>query len=868
LVRTRAPRVIYALLFVYIAISLGYHLVGSVSLIVGYFDLRHQVQEPEFETNWYRPVVTSATGAAKQSGLAPGNIVESLNGVPYTGRAQMQADRWYALPGDNLDVGVRRSDGSRATFAIPLKGYSLQFHFGETVFAIVLQIVIPLVCLLAGYWVVFARPMDPNAWFILILLSYPQAYISVSTFNWWPGPWMVLRLAWHLALEIMAPAAILWFGLLFPERSRIDIRLPWLKWAVMILLMCSLGVALASDYGTWYNFQFLTVHVEAVDAIATSVVNWVTLLCVVLYWVAIFAKLRTASTSDGRRRLRVLCVGSGFGLGSALVMWGLLPRFGINPANIQWLGYLSAILMLVFPFTLAYVVLVQRALDVHILVRMGTRYLLARTTFFLVQLAAILLLVFRVVVPLLKSDQLYPTILLPVLLIAILWRLHFGGRSGVERMRERLDRRFFREAYNTENVLSELAVQARSIGDPGKLIQTVSSRVSEVLHVPRMAVLLRRGDTFQLQTAEGPGFDGPLFLAEQSLPVQHLVRTNAPAVLYRDQPEVWFEQAGRNEKHALNELHAEVLLPLAGRNRLMGVMVLGPKRSEEPYSPSDLQLLASIGVQAGLGLEVNDLAQSLAEEAARHQRVQREVEIAREVQQRLFPQIPEVAGMDLAGHCRPALGVGGDYYDVVPLDDGRLMIAIGDVSGKGIAAALLMASLRASLRGIVDTGSQDLARMVWKLNRLIHESSTANRYATLFFAIYDPGARELRYVNAGHNPPIVLRGPGGREEAIHLEACGPVVGLLKDVVYEEQSLQLMPGDLFIGYTDGISEAMTLADEEFGEERIQAAVAAVRERSSKEVLGAVFREADAFTAGAPQYDDMTLLVFAVSQCTKL
>jgi sigma-B regulation protein RsbU (phosphoserine phosphatase) len=364
---------------------------------------------------------------------------------------------------------------------------------------------------------------------------------------------------------------------------------------------------------------------------------------------------------------------------------------------------------------------------------------------------------------------------------------------------------------------------------------------------------------FRLQTASGPDVDQPLFLAEQSLPVQHLVRTSSPAVLYRDQPEVWFEEAGGSEKQALNELHAEVLLPLTGRNKLMGVMVLGPKRSEEPYSPSDLQLLASIGVQAGLGLEVNDLAQSLAEEAARHQRVQREVEIAREVQQRLFPQIPAIPGMDLAGHCRPALGVGGDYYDVVPLEDGRLAIAIGDVSGKGIAAALLMASLRASLRGIVDAGSHDMARMVRKLNRLIHESSTVNRYATLFFAIYDPAMRELHYVNAGHNPPLVLRG----EEVLHLEACGPVVGLLKDVGYEERCLQLAPGDLFIGFTDGISEAMTVEDEEWGEDRMQAVAEAARERSVQEILDAIFRAADEFTAGAPQHDDMTMLVFRLA-----
>jgi sigma-B regulation protein RsbU (phosphoserine phosphatase) len=472
----------------------------------------------------------------------------------------------------------------------------------------------------------------------------------------------------------------------------------------------------------------------------------------------------------------------------------------------------------------------------------------------------LLLVVFRVVVPLLRrNDERTLAIFLPVLLLALMLRLNFVKRSPADRIREWLDRKFFREAYNTERILSELAVKARSIADPGALIQTISGSISEVLHVTRMAVLLRSGNAFRLQTAGGPDIEGSLFLAEESSPVQHLVRTSSPAVLYRDQPEVWFTGANGKEKHALNQLQAEVLLPLVGRNRLMGVMVLGPKRSEEPYSPSDLQLLASIGAQAGLGLEVNELAHSLADEAAQRQRVQREVEIAREVQQRLFPQIPAVPGLEIAGHCRPALGVGGDYYDLVPLEDGRLAIAIGDISGKGIAAALLMASLRASLRGIVDSGSHDLARIVRKLNRLIHESSTANRYATLFFAIYDPVTRELHYVNAGHNPPLVLRG----HEAIHLEACGPVVGLLKDVEYEEACLRLVAGDLFVGYTDGISEAMTIDDEEWGEERMQAAAEAATERPVREILDAIFSGADKFTAGAPQHDDMTLLIFRVN-----
>ena len=502
--RSHVPRSIYALLFVYITISLGYQLTCSVSLIVGFFDLRHQVKDPGFEIDTYRPVVTSARGIAKQAGIAPGDIVESLNGVPFTGRAVMQATRWYAHPGEILRVGIRKPNGASTVIDVPLRGYASHPGFGESVFIVVLQIVIPLVCLIAGYWVALARPMDPNAWFILVLLSYPQAYISVSTFNWWPGSWLVLRLAWHLTLETMTPGAILWFGLLFPERSRIDIRLAWLKWLVSIILIAAVVVGLVGDYGAWYDYGFLRDGL-AVDAVVVSVVNRVTLICIVLYWVAIFDKLRTASTSDMRRRLRVLWAGSVTGLGSALIMWGLMPRLGVSPANIQWLGYLSAVLMLVFPFSLAYVVVVQRALDVKILVRLGTRYLLARTMAFLIEFAVILLILFRVVIPVLQRNGGGAlTIIVPVVVLIFMLRFHFMKRPLAVRVRESIDRQFFREVYNTEQVLSELAVQARSIADPGALIETISGRISEILHVPRMAVLLRTGDLFQLQTAGGP----------------------------------------------------------------------------------------------------------------------------------------------------------------------------------------------------------------------------------------------------------------------------------------------------------------------------------------------------------------------------
>src|SRR5262249_13747499 len=154
------------------------------------------------------------------------------------------------------------------------------------------------------------------------------------------------------------------------------------------------------------------------------------------------------------------------------------------------------------------------------------------------------------------------------------------------------------------------------------------------------------------------------------------------------------------EREALRQLRAQILLPLAVKERITGFVGLGPKLSEEPYSATDARLLQSVTTQAALALENSRLAAAIASEVAQRERRNREVEIGREVQERLFPQkFPPIDGLDYSGHCRPALGVGGDYYDFIRLSDGRFGIAIADVSGKGIGAALLMASLQASLRG-------------------------------------------------------------------------------------------------------------------------------------------------------------------------
>ena len=300
--------------------------------------------------------------------------------------------------------------------------------------------------------------------------------------------------------------------------------------------------------------------------------------------------------------------------------------------------------------------------------------------------------------------------------------------------------------------------------------------------------------------------------------------------------------------------------------------------------PRSFALGSTRSLPSGILVNVYKLIPTLAEEALSRVKLEREIEIAREVQERLFPQtIPNVAGVDMAGHCKPAQVVGGDYYDFISIRNvasaagedlssasgttahrcDRLGIAIGDISGKGVSAALLMASLQASLRGQTLGGAGDLGIKMANINRLLYDASDSNRYATFFYAELESESRKLHFVNGGHNPPAVLRKKDAAWQVFRLAEGGPVVGLFAGAAYTQQTVDLLPGDIVLAFTDGISEAMNDATEEWGEDQMIAEAQAHADLSARELLRHLFRAADTFAAGAPQHDDMTLVVLRIS-----
>jgi serine phosphatase RsbU (regulator of sigma subunit) len=294
------------------------------------------------------------------------------------------------------------------------------------------------------------------------------------------------------------------------------------------------------------------------------------------------------------------------------------------------------------------------------------------------------------------------------------------------------------------------------------------------------------------------------------------------------------------------------------------LIALGQRQSEEPYSGEDKHLLESVATQAGITLENILLAKKMADRMEADRRVAREMEIAKEVQARLFPQkFPVMKTLEYRGGCIPAREVGGDYYDFLQLPGGRMALVLADIAGKGVSGALLMANLQASLRSQCAMDAEDLQRVLTSVNHSFCENTGDASYATLFFADYEDSSRKLRYANCGHLPPLLISSDGGNGKAkngkvVRLCATSMVVGLFEDWKCEVAELEMAPGDTLVLYTDGITEARNAAGEEFGETRLLETLEDCSHLPVESLMQAVVKEVQQFTGGEQQ-DDITMVV---------
>ena len=370
------------------------------------------------------------------------------------------------------------------------------------------------------------------------------------------------------------------------------------------------------------------------------------------------------------------------------------------------------------------------------------------------------------------------------------------------------------------------------------------------------ACLLLLDDSNQpvLRAARSKGENPNLQLALSQTMVQTVIQERASLLVHDAQADQRFQQQA---SVILGKIRSALVAPLFDNTRVIGVLYVDSIEFAQPYSKDHLRHLALL---ANI-LAVKITNARLLEMQREKDRMQQEMETARRIQRELLPRAPEAPpGYELCARLEPSTEVGGDLYDVLPLAGGRFALVLGDVVGHGVGAALLMANALAGVRSLAEL-CRDPLDLVQRLDAQMYRSTDSMSYVTMFVAILDPAEHRMDYVNAGHEPPLILV-PGGTAQ--HLASTGPPVGLLPGAEFEIGTAEIPPGGMFAAWSDGIPEAHVVHEDSqpdmFGDhESVESILVALQERPLDEIPAEIFSRVDHFLDGAGAPDDRTLLL---------
>lgn len=795
-----------------------------------------------------------ATAAA--AGLRSGDIIAAVNGYPLRTLNPFYDAVTRGNPGDVVAFQVRRPG------AAPLR---LQYRLREDEhrrpnFTLAQRIAFEALgsyqvpFLIVGLGVLFSQHRNRHAWMMALMFCGFIASAPLLIFEGrMPSGLRGMNVAYMSIFNGCGPALFYYFLATFPVRSPLDRKAPWLK---TVVLGCAAAVTI--PLAAWCLM-------EGGSHPLSLVFEWLqryraVLIVVIAYSYAMFAlgmaaMLWTAvraPTPEVRRKTRVMV----YGTFAAVIPFLLLTFVGMltNTPYYQfpfWVWVPTAFACSLMPIAIAYVVVKHRVLEIPILLKRSARYFLVQRGFVLLHMAvsiAVTVAIALLVAGYMGGGRHWS---LPVVLTASVTFgsvLAFSGIRIHRTITQKIDRAFFRSAYDARHILEDLAAKTRSATSREELAALLEAHLRQALHPVSLAVYCERAEE-RLELMRGVAGPEPAVISAKAPLLTQLAER---AQAWEVPPEI---ADGSPLVHALG---AECLVPILGlrEGHLQGMLALGPRLSEEAYSGEDRRLLTSVASQAGTVLRSICLAEQMATRIEAERRAAHEIEMAREVQRKLLPQKqPHLATLDYAGQCLQARVVGGDYYDFLELAPGQVGFVLADIAGKGFAAALLMANLQANLRSQFPLAMQDLPALLRSVNRLFYDNTEPSHYATFFFARYDDREGKLCYANCGHNPPLLVHSNGGVER---LTATATVLGLFPEWDCTVSEVRLVLGDALVMYTDGVTEAENASGEEFGVARLAEEIRKAPGLPASGLLDRVVSAVKNFSAGE-QGDDITLVI---------
>ena len=831
----------FALMFFYLGVRI-YFVFFHVGSYDGWFGEQRGMAAPVLITR------TDPNGPATV--LQPGDEMLAINGITPKQDPSIMGFASRVPPGTTHTMTVRRN-GQELSFRLTTaENPPKEVDWGQRFY-----ILINLIFLFTGLFVFLLKPANEQAWLLALMLG------TCIALNTWTMPVIVLGRGAEFVVAV-AKILGLWslpllvrFFLNFPARSPILQRWPkfesYLYWPFYIgILPFFAGARLPDLLKFWY---FTQPPIKWLNAHRFLWLPMPTTLAYLAFGLICLGINYRVANQDARRRLRVIVLGSGSGFLMLLLLIlsefiGLQQRMQNLNAWLEIGLYITAPLI---PLSFAYAIIRHKVIPISLIIRRGVRYILVtRGAIFFETLMAVLCAVLYAKIFFRNWD--WKMVALAAAVGIAAWKL-------IDRLHRRyvapaIDRRFFRQAYDAQQIMAELAESLRSTTIRAELLELGATKIQAALQTENVTILLKDEATKDYRSAYSRSYNGTNGAPDYRLShnadiVRRLHESNTPLEIEGE------------EIPGLESLHASLLLPLNGKDELSGIVALGARRGDLPFSNEDKQLLLSVGAPMSFALENTRLIERLIEDARRREELEaeneqraKELDEARQLQLSMLPKkVPQFPNLEIAAYMKTATEVGGDYYDFHTSEDGTLTIAIGDATGHGLKAGTMVTATKSLFHELA--GGDDLPDMLKRFSYALKQMNLRSLFMAL--TILKIKDNRLTLTVAGMPPILIYRAVSKSIEEIFLKALP--LGSIAKYNYKQVELALASGDLVVLMSDGFPERFNEASEMLGYDSAKAALIKFANLSPQEIITHFVQISDAWGNSRLQDDDVTFVV---------
>lgn len=765
-------------------------------------------------------------GVTDRAGIKDGDHLLEIDGRPFTSIGEAQQRINEVKPGESIKYRIQRGETTFETNVVILRVINTPY---------LAQFLLGLGFLINGFIVVMSRPQGKIqrkfAWYSIVSMMF----FGLSRLNLLPSidpSWKIMLLGNAFIISrFFAPVIFIGFFSHFPVRiASLDKR-----WVRTVLLAAGAAIAIPYLVGTKVFISIETYAILNVVSYSSYFIG----LAIFVY--SYFARVDRSR----RKQLRPVLIGTAIGAAS------FAYTFVVSASN-PWVIYLNpallvpGILIPVVPVFFGYAIFKYRLMDIELVVRRSLVYSLVTAS-----IAAVYILVVygvgNFIAYAFGTEEDSVANVLALVVIA------FTFEPIKQRIQGWIDRFFYQERYNYQKALLEFSRELPRQVNLEEILSSVVTRISKLMHIEKVAVILC--DEAQGCATMNIDQECCVFSEEQLGLLSLLRRTKMPQSFFLISEEPDSVKLDRLDKEKLIKAGVVLAVPMFLKDRLLGMINVGPKMSGKVYSQEDIDLLSTVAGQAAIAIENSRLHKSEVEK----ERIKEELSLARRIQEGLLPKAnPVLAGLDVAGISIPAAIVGGDYFDFIELDSSKLLVVVADVSGKGMSAALYMSKIQGMVQLAAHMYSSP-KEMLINVNRRIFDGIERKSFITMILALFDTQKRKVRICRAGHNKALI----GTNGKLHYLDAPGIGLGLERGPVFESELKEIVKPltneSIFVFYTDGLTEAMNPQGVQFGEDAVSEIVKRRRALPASALQQTIITAVEEFRGACEQHDDLTMVV---------